>query len=131
MAISVAPLTTTIMSSVDHNRAGIASGINNAVSRLAGLLGVAVFGVLLIAVFNGSLDRRLGALSVAPEIKNRIHAQRAKLAAVETDDALGRRAIQDSFIDGYRTVLWCAFALALASSVTAALLIRNDARKTL
>jgi len=124
MAISVAPLTTTVMSSVAEHRAGVASGVNNAVSRVASLLAVAVLGLILGNVFNRTLDQRLNNASLPASVRAAIDAQRPRLAATQIDDARGRRAVDESFVAGFRVVLWIAAGLAIASSLSAAWLIR-------
>jgi EmrB/QacA subfamily drug resistance transporter len=128
MAISVAPLTTTVMSAVEQGRAGIASGVNNAVSRVAGLLAVAAMGLVLTSGFDRSLDGKLAALNLPASVRERIDAQRPKLAAMETDDPRVRAAVAESFTAGYRTVIWVATALGILSSLTAAALMDDKRR---
>jgi hypothetical protein len=132
MAISVAPLTTTVMNSVGGEWAGIASGINNAVSRLAGVLAIAIFGIVMLGTFNRHLIRDLAEINISPEIRQDVDAQRMKLAAIEvptnidiaTREAI-RLSIDESFIAGFRAVMWIASGLALASAATAWLVIRD------
>jgi len=133
MAISVAPLTTTVMGAVEERHAGIASGINNAVSRCAGLLAIAVFGLLMQGLFGRGLDRRLAQADLPPQARTAIEAQRQRLAAVEIPAGLdepartqARTTIDRAFLDGFRGVMLAAAGLALLASLSAAWLIRDE-----
>src|SRR5213594_5160903 len=104
MAVSVAPLTTTVMNSVAQNRAGVASGINNAVARTAGLIAIAVLGVVMLHVFNHALDERVAQSNLPTSVARSLQMQRTKLAAIaipeDQDPAtrqVTRRAIDESF----------------------------------
>jgi len=135
MAISVAPLTTTVMNAVPRNRVGIASGINNAVSRVAGLLAVAVFGIVMFDVFNRSLDSRLSSLELPPAARRSLESQRISLAAEKIPGEIAsptreviKEAINESFVRGFRRVMLVGAALALASSIASLLLINGGAK---
>jgi hypothetical protein len=127
MTISVAPLTTTVMNGVPDSESGLASGVNNAVSRLASLLAVAVFGVALVTVFNHSLDQRLSQLALSPSVRAQVDAARPLLAAAHNPSLLVQHAITESFLSGYRAVIWIATGLAALSAIAAWLIIESDA----
>ena len=126
MAITVAPLTTTVMSSIAQNRAGIASGVNNAVARTAGLIAIAVFGVVMLQVFRIGLDHRLSGANLPASVAQSLQTQAIRLAAIEIPEnvkpethQLISRAIAESFVAGFRWVMVIGVMLAVASAVTA------------
>jgi EmrB/QacA subfamily drug resistance transporter len=124
MTISVAPLTTTVMNAVSESDSGLASGINNAVSRLAAVLAIAAFGAVLVTVYNHALDRSLLPLGLTSQAREQIDAARPLLAAARNPDAQVQQAIIKSFLAGYRTVIWTAAALAAFSAISAWLVIQ-------
>jgi hypothetical protein len=132
MAISVAPLTTTVMNALDAGQAGAASGVNNAVSRLAALLAVALFGVVMSSAFSHALAALAG--EVSPAVMQQVLAQQDRLAAAAVppqasaaEAVLVRNAIGAAFVHGFRWVMLIAAALALASAYSAWRLI-DDGR---
>src|SRR5437868_709847 len=136
MAVSVAPLTTTVMNSVAQNRAGLASGVNNAVTRTAGLLAIAVLGIVMLHIFSDRLDQRLAEMKLPASVSHSLQSQRTKLAAIavpeDQDPAtqqLIRRAIDESFVSGFRSIMAIGVALAIASALTALTLIGKPRRR--
>src|SRR2546429_4914532 len=126
MAITVAPLTTTVMSSIPQHRAGVASGVNNAVARTASLVAIAVLGVVMLHVFRTSLDRRLMSTNLPASVAQSLQTQSIKLAAIDIPENVNpemhqliRRTIDESFVSGFRWVMMIGAALSAASAVTA------------
>ena len=132
LAVCVPPLTTTVMNALGAKQPGVASGVNNAVSRVAGLLGIALLGIVMLQAFNGELDRRLTPIEIAPEVRRAIDGQRGRLAGIEVPENLAAakraalsEAIDHSFVFGFRVVMTVSFALTLLSMLTALLIIEN------
>jgi EmrB/QacA subfamily drug resistance transporter len=125
MAVSVAPLTTVVMNSIPLDHAGAASGVNNAVSRIAGLLAVAILGLVMTTIFNQQLIERLKISVIPATIQQEIFDQRSRLADIKTKDDNIHHLVQQSFVAGYQVVLVIAAVLSLLSSVSAAVFIRE------
>jgi MFS family permease len=123
MAISVAPLTTVVMNSIEQERAGAASGINNAVARVAGVLAVAVLGALMAAAYAHSLRQSLAGLNLNADIVHQMESNVAKLGSLDVPPGVDspaaeaiRSAIADAFIFGFRLIVLVCAALAIASA---------------
>jgi EmrB/QacA subfamily drug resistance transporter len=137
MAVSIAPLTTAVMNSVGESDAGIASGVNNAVSRTAGLLALALLGILFAGVFNRDLEHRVSGLQ--PSARQEVLAQRAKLADIQpppglpTDQAAAvKKSVAHSFATAFRTVARMSAVLSLVGALCAWIWIgREKARAPL
>ena len=135
MAVSVAPLTATVMGAVAERHAGIASGINNATARIAGLMAVALLGAVAVDEFRSALDDRLTALRVAPEIHRMLQAEVPKLAEAQVPPQIGaperpilERALNEAFVRSFRLTMLIASGLALLSAFCAALTIEPKSR---
>ncbi len=130
MSITVAPLTTTVMGAVSDRYAGAASGINNAVARIAGLFAIALLGICVLVVFNQTLDASLTTLHVSPTVRHLLDTQRSKLVGAEVPDSVGvllhhelSRAIAESFVAGFRLAMLINAGLAFAGSLCAFLTV--------
>ncbi len=130
MGVTVAPLTATVMRSVDPRHSGVASGINNAVSRAAGLLAVAGLGAVLVARFDAALDRAVASLALPVATMSLVARERPKLAAAELPATLGadvqrslRAAFDAAFVSGFRALMLTCAGLAMLSAITALVLL--------
>lgn len=128
MGFTVAPLVATLIDLVSERHVGLASGINNAVSRVAGLLAIAVLGAMLAAGYGARLDRRIAAARLSPAQRNAVEAQRAAMAGARFTDSREGDLVRAAYLDGFRIVAGACALLAAASAATAAMTL-GDARK--
>ena len=113
------------MGAVDPEHSGAASGINNAVARVAGLLAIAVFGVLFARTFEARVQPRLDRLTLSQPVREDVDRELPKMAGADIEQlpsmtrAEGRavrEAIDDSFVFAFRLVILGAAGLALAAA---------------
>ena len=130
MALVITPLTTVALGSVESEHSGLASGVNNAMARVAGLLAVAVLGVFAYGAFSATLDTRLEGMNLSGGVRSELEAAKADLGAAEAPKGADTRtaakiesAIDASFVAGFRAVMVVSAGLALASALAAALLV--------
>jgi len=135
MGITVAPLTTAVMTAVPRDQIGAASGINNAVARIAGVLAIAILGGVALLSFRQELRQSVAGLGLTEPQLRALALQADEFGNAEPPSGLDDRtrqsvsqAIDQSLLITFRrTALICA-ALALLSSVAGGLLI--EARRT-
>ena len=135
MALVIAPLTTTAMNSVSGSHSGLASGVNNAVSRTAGLLAIPVLGIFVFLVFSGGLDARVQSLDLSPQAQEQLEAEKVNLGGAEVPSGVSQEtgvkiehAIHESFLAGFRLAMFIAAGLAVASAVAAAVIMEGKGR---
>ncbi|MBB4221586.1 MFS transporter [Variovorax guangxiensis] len=132
MTVTVAPLTTTVMNAVGADLAGVASGVNNAVSRAAAVLAIAVFGALMAWAFDTALAGHLREMGATAQLTAFLEGERSNLAgaaippgADAATAAAVKRAVAESFVAGFRWVMLSSAALAVLSALSAWLMIRS------
>jgi EmrB/QacA subfamily drug resistance transporter len=130
MALVITPLTTVALGSVEGEHSGVASGVNNAAARVAGLLAVAVLGVFVYGEFSANLDARLEGMNLPGEVRSEMEAAKAHLGAAEAPEGVDavtaaqiERAVDEAFVAGFRVVMLVSAGLALASALAAAVLV--------
>src|ERR671917_178908 len=108
MALAITPMTTVALGSVEGEHSGMASGVNNAVTRVAGLLAVAVLGAFIYGEFSTSLDARMKDMDMPGEVRIAMEAAKADLGAAEPPAGVDaqmeeqiERAVDESFVAGF------------------------------
>ena len=133
MAVTVAPLTTVVMNSVNQDRVGAASGINNAVARVAGVLAIAVLGIVMVKAFSSQLSHSLAHFGLPPGVFDELQESVNKLAGLQAPASLDPgvqaavgKSIREAFVFGFRIVMFICAGLALMSAAVAWRMIRTD-----
>ncbi len=136
-ALFVAPLTTVVLDAAPAGHSGIASGVNNAVARTAGLIAVAVLGIVLTATFQRSFDHRLAHAHVSVQTQSFARDHHTAFAAGSVppeipaaDRAATDDALREGFLAGFRVVMIVASIGCALSALIAALTVSGKPIRT-
>jgi hypothetical protein len=131
LAATVAPLTATVLSDADESNAGIASGVNNAIARIAGLLAVAAIGAVVSAQFAATLDRRLDVRTLDPPARAAVAQAREQTLARVSLTRAGPEvasAVQSASVEAFHAGIGIAAALVALGGVLGLAGIRGPRR---
>jgi hypothetical protein len=131
LTATVAPLTATVLADADESNAGIASGINNAIARVAGLLAVAALGAVVSAQFSSALDDRLAGQTLSPPARAAVEqARKETLSRVDpaTAGTEVAAAVQSASTHAFRVGIGISTVLVAAGGVLGLAGIRNPRR---
>jgi EmrB/QacA subfamily drug resistance transporter len=135
LSATVAPLTATALNSVEERRVGVASGINNGVSRIAGLLAIAVLGAVIAGSFDSGIDEKLAGTQLSPEAERVVEDAKEKplgvpetgdLAAEEADEVAAASSAASE--DGFHLAMILSGALMIVGGIIAGIGIQNPRR---
>ncbi len=137
LAMTVAPLTAAVLASVDQRHSGLASGVNNAVARVAGLLAIAALGAVVAGSFQNHLDSNLAGRPLSPAARTAVARARTRPLVLDTpglhgpDRTLIRTALVDASVSSFRLGMEIGAALAVLGGIVALVGIVNPRRKVL
>jgi MFS family permease len=126
MGIIVAPLTAAVMSAVPSHNSGVASGINNTMARIAGLMAIAVLGTIIIISFRNSLELHTAGMEISLDKKTELINNSDKLAETKPPEGLSKsdnnkitQNIKHSFVNAFDLIIYISVILSLLSGLTA------------
>jgi MFS family permease len=135
LSMTVAPLTSTVLGAVDEKHAGVASGVNNAIARVAGLLAIAVLGAFVSSQFSSSVDSQLGGLplgatarAAVAEAKDRSLTTAPAARVPPPERAQVRVALEDASTSAFRLGLGIGAGLVLVGGIVSLVGIENPRR---
>jgi EmrB/QacA subfamily drug resistance transporter len=135
LAATVAPLTATVLGAVAPGHSGLASGVNNAVARVASLVAIAAIGAVIASSFQSHLDNQLSGKHLSPAAQRAVAtARRSPLVTTVpgvsgTERAVVHAALVSASVDAFRVGMGISAALAILGGVAALIGIENPRRR--
>jgi hypothetical protein len=136
LSMTVAPLTAAVLAAVDEHRSGVASGINNAIARVAGLLAIAAVGAVVSAQFSSAIEDHLSGVRLGPRGEEAVGAAKERPLSGRPETPLPPReqapvmaAIDTASVDSFRVGMGVAGGLVILGGVVSLVGIVNPKRR--
>lgn len=136
MSFTVAPLTTAVMSSANAHFSGTASGINNAVTRIANVFANAIFGALAVLLFSAALNSQIKNVPLTQKERIAVGKEAGNLGDAHPPKGITKSvavtietAYHNSFIHAYAVIMRISAILGFLGALMAVIFIRPNPAK--